>query len=122
MSENRRRVRIQTWNLGLGIWNLLWRCFFVGFGGLLFALVPVVFALELLDAAGGVHVLHLAGEERMASRADFDGDVLPSAARDELIAATASHGGFFVFGMNAFFHNKLLRRLYRPSLKLSNVF
>src|SRR5688572_17223704 len=32
----------------------------------LLALVPVVFALELLDAARRVHVLHLAGEERVA--------------------------------------------------------
>src|SRR5438876_10006481 len=79
---------------------------FFGGCGLLFALVPVVFTLELLDAAGGVHVLHLAREERMTGRADFDGDVLLGAARNELIAATAGHGGFFVFGVNTLFHDK----------------
>src|SRR4051812_3615895 len=59
-------------------------------GGLGFlALVPVVLLLELLDAAGGVDVLHLAGEERVTGRADFDGDVLASAASHELVAAAA---------------------------------
>jgi len=37
----------------------------LGLAGLL-AVGPVVLALELLDAARGVDVLHLAGEERMA--------------------------------------------------------
>src|SRR4029077_10425639 len=86
--------------------KLFWGWFFSCFGGLLLALVPVVFALELLDAAGGVHVFHLSGEERMASRADFDGDILLGAARDELVAATTGHGGLFVFGVNSLFHDK----------------
>src|SRR5438270_5247759 len=42
----------------------------------LLAVGPVVLALELLDAAGRVHELHLAGEEGVTRRADFDGDVL----------------------------------------------
>src|SRR5436309_14146381 len=49
------------------------------------ALVPVVLALELLDPAGGVHELHLAGEEGVAGRADLDRDVLARAAGDELV-------------------------------------
>src|SRR5579872_3674822 len=73
-------------------------------GTLFLALVPVVLALELLDPAGGVHVLHLAGEERVAGRADFDGDVLLRAARDELVAAAAGHGRLDVLGMNPGFH------------------
>jgi len=52
-----------------------------------FRLSPVCTSLlELLDAAGRVDVLHLAGEERMARRADFDGDVLLRAASRELVA------------------------------------
>src|SRR5262249_24068198 len=75
------------------------RCLFGGLGRLLLdllAVAPVVPALELLDPAGGVHVLHLAGEERVAGRADLDGDVLSRAAGDELVAATAGHGRLFV--------------------------
>src|SRR6059058_2892396 len=49
----------------------------LGGGGLfaLLALVPAVFPLELLHAARRVDELHLAREERMARRADFDVDV-----------------------------------------------
>src|SRR5262249_5013801 len=74
-------------------------------GGL--ALAPVVLALELLDAARGVHVLHLAGEERVTGRADFDRDVLARAARDELVAAAAGHRRLDVFRVNAFLHDSL---------------
>ena len=74
-----------------------------GFAGLL-AFVPVVLLLEFLDAARRVNELHLAGEERMARRADFDGDVLARAARGELVAAAAGDDDFFVFGVNVFFH------------------
>src|SRR5262249_22428423 len=87
-----------------------------GFAGLL-AVGPGVLALELLDAAGGIDVLHLAGEERMAGRADFDGDVLPGAARDEFVAATAGNGRFDVFGVNAAFHGGSL-----ASAKLDGIF
>src|SRR6185437_12821259 len=77
-----------------------------GFGCLL-AFVPVVFALELLDAAGRIQILHLAGEERMAGRADFDRDVFLGAAGDELVAAATGHGGFGVFGMDTRLHDVL---------------
>src|SRR5947208_15799729 len=70
----------------------------------LLAIGPVVLALELLDAAGRVDELHLAGEERMTRRADFDGDLLARAARRELVAATADDGCLVIFRMNARFH------------------
>ena len=66
---------------------------------------PVVLLLEFLDAAGGVDELHLAGEERMARRADFDRDILLGAARLKLVAAPAGDGALFVFGVNAFLHD-----------------
>src|SRR5262249_28302760 len=85
-----------------------------GLGGLLglaalLALVPVVLALALLHPAGGVDELHLAGEERVAGRADLDRDVLARAAGDELVAAAARHGRLFVLGVNAFLHRVRLR-------------
>ena len=77
------------------------------FGLLVFlALVPVVLALEFLDAARGVDVFHLAGEERVAHRADFDGDGFLGAARDELVAAAARHRALFVSGMDVFIHDR----------------
>src|SRR5476651_1299425 len=87
------------WLFGFGGRSRLGR----GLAGFL-ALVPVVLLLELLDAARAIDELHLAGEERMARRANFGGDVLLGAARRELVAATAGDGGFFVFGMDVFFH------------------
>src|SRR5438132_778423 len=77
-----------------------------GLGGLL-AAGPVVLLLELLDAAGRVNELHLAGEERMAGRANFDGDVLLGAAGRELVAAATGHRGGFVLGVNVFLHRWL---------------
>src|SRR5262249_53270791 len=80
-----------------------------GFAGLL-AVGPVVLALELLDAAGGIDVLHLAGEERVAGRADFDGDILLGAAGDELVATAAGYGALGVLGMNPGFHGSSAER------------
>ena len=71
---------------------------------LLLALVPVVLALEFLDAAGGVHELHLAGEEWVARGTDFDGDVFLGAAGDELVAAAAGDGALFVFRVDVLLH------------------
>src|SRR3974390_918181 len=85
----------------------------LGLLGLL-ALVPVVLLLELLDAARRVHVLHLAGEERMARRADFDGDILLGAARLEFVAATALDGRFFILGMDVFLHGILQNLIIGP--------
>src|SRR6516162_10374349 len=72
---------------------------------LLLAVGPVVLALELLDATGRIDELHLAGEERMTRRADFDGDLLASAARLERIAAAAGDCRLDVFRMDTLFHD-----------------
>src|SRR5579885_37033 len=91
-------------------WPPLFRSF-LGRFALFFALVPVVLLLELLDAAGRIDDLHFAGEERMASRANLDRDVLLGAAGYKLVAATASHRGFNIFGVNSGFHDFLLAYL-----------
>jgi hypothetical protein len=65
--------------------------------------------LELLDAAGRIDELQFARVEGMADAADIDLELLASAARGELIAATAGNLCFVVFGMDAVFHG-------RPSL------
>src|SRR5579872_823367 len=76
--------------LGLG-------CFFLG-----------VLPAETLHAAGGVHELLLAGEERMAIGADFYVDVtLVSRARSKVVAARAHDADFVVSGMNGCFHDLL---------------
>ena len=85
--------------LALSLFHFLLGCFFR-----FLAIGPIVLLLELLNPASGIDKLHLAGEERMAGRANFDGDIFPRAARDELVAAAAGDGGFLVIGMNAFFH------------------
>jgi len=80
--------------------NLLGSCG----GTLLLALVPVVFALELFNAASGVDVLHFAGKEGMAGGTDFDRNVFARAARHEFVATATGYGSFHVFGVNAGFH------------------
>src|SRR5258708_8081734 len=55
-----------------------------------------VLAAEALDATGSIHQLLLAGKKRMASRADFHGDVsFMGGARNKGIAARAMHAHFF---------------------------
>jgi len=77
--------------------ELLFRGFdFCGFGfaGVAFG----VFAAEALDAAGGIHELLLAGEERWQRRR-FHGNVaLVSGAGDKCVAAGAMHADFSVVG------------------------
>src|SRR6516162_3067972 len=73
-------------------------------GVLLATLGPLVFALELFDPARRVDVFHLASKEGMARRTDFHGDGLTRAPRREFVAATAGHGRFDVFGMDARLH------------------
>jgi len=59
-------------------------------------------AAEAVDAAGSVYELLLAGEERVASGADFDDDVaFVSGAGFEGVPAGALHGDFVVGGMNS---------------------
>src|SRR5262245_5809003 len=111
---NAWQARSQTgvWERGREEIENLLGCFRLGGLGLL-VLAPVVLALERLDAAGRIDVLHLAGEEGMAGRAYFDRDILLRAARNEFVAAAAGHGCFDVFGMNVFLHG-----LSHPLLEL----
>jgi hypothetical protein len=79
----------------------------LGFLARRFPLVgPVlVLLLEFLHAAGRIHELHFAGEERVARRADFDVDVFLGAARLKLVATAADHVGFIILGVTVFFHD-----------------
>src|SRR4029453_7847775 len=63
-----------------------------------------VLLLEALDAAGRVDELLLTGEERMADRADLDGNFLLARARRPGLAAGANHFRLFVLRMNVRFH------------------
>src|SRR5688500_14310376 len=64
-----------------------------------------VFLAELLDAAGGVHALLLAGVERVALRAHRDLQVAAHGrARVPLVAAAAGDGNGAVLGMDLRFH------------------
>ena len=68
-----------------------------------------VFLAELIDATACVHGLLLAGIERMAVGTHFKLQISASRARSKRVATAASHGDFFVFGMNAGFHDCLGR-------------
>src|SRR5580692_9925005 len=64
-----------------------------------------VLAAEALHASGGVHQLLLAGEKRMASRADFHADIAPvGGPGSKCVAARAMHTHFVVSRMNSWFH------------------
>jgi len=71
--------------------------------GLLYA--PAVLALEFFHAAGGIDVFLLAGEEGVALRADFDGDLFLGRTGLPGLAATAGYRRFDVLGVNALFHD-----------------
>src|SRR5208283_3574674 len=73
------------------------RCFFLG-----------VFATETFHAARRVHELLLAGEERMATGADFYVDVaLVGRAGGKAVAACAHDADFVVSGMYGCLHSLL---------------
>ncbi len=64
---------------------------------------------ELLNAAGGVEDLLLAGVERVAGRADFDVQVASERrARLEAVPAAAGDGDFVVLGVDFVFHGWVL--------------
>ena len=67
--------------------------------------LPVT-AAEFIDSTGGVDNLLLAGIERVAGRAHFEVQVVvgKGGPRFEAIAATASHGKFFIGRMDVRFH------------------
>ena len=64
---------------------------------------------EFIDASAGIHYFLLAGIERMAIRADFDLQIMADGrARLERIAASASDGNCFVFGVDGGLHVNLV--------------
>lgn len=82
---------------------------------LLFALGNLLrkLLLEALDAAGGIDQLLLAGEERMAIRADFQSERVRLGGRTgfEFIAAACTVDRYgVVFRVNIFLHNFLFWR------------
>lgn len=83
------------------------------FGGFGFALRGGVLFLETLDAAGGVDELLLAGEERVAVRADFDAQHVPfyGAAGLPRVAAGAVHRYGMIVGVNSGFHSSPVVRV-----------
>jgi len=72
-------------------------------GGSLLVLFRV-FLIETLDTTSSVNQLLLAGEERMAVRADFNVNVFLGRSRRPGMAAGANDVTFDVFWMNSFFH------------------
>ena len=66
------------------------------------------FLVEFIYAAAGVNELLLSGVERVALGADFNGDVLLSAAGLDDGAAGAADGGGLVIGMDSGLHNHYL--------------
>jgi hypothetical protein len=69
-------------------------------------LVTGVFFLEPLHASCHIHDLLLPRHEGMALGTDFGLDVLAGGSRLDHVPANAGNGGFFIFRMNAFFHNR----------------
>jgi hypothetical protein len=77
-----------------------------------------VFPAEALHASGGIDELLLAGEKRMAIRANFHRDVaLMGRAGHKCITARAVHAHFVVCGMNSCFHRI---SAFRPTVRPVN--
>jgi hypothetical protein len=72
---------------------------------LLFFLAQLtVLFLESLDATGAVHVLLLAGEKRMAGRANLQVNLAFGRSRVPRLATGATDNGFDIFRMNSLLH------------------
>ena len=67
--------------------------------------------LELFDPARGIDELQFARVKRVANIANVHSKFFSNAASLEGIAATAGYFGFAVIGMNAVFHDFLIRSL-----------
>jgi hypothetical protein len=68
--------------------------------------------VEAIDASGGIDEFLFTGEERVASRTDFDVQVtFLRGAGLECFAARAGDVYFDVFGVNSRFHLTLVRAL-----------
>ena len=109
MANEQRPTRGQTDRRGAVVSDSQWK---LGlnrlFGALLlgFAVGARELLIEPVDAAGRIHELHRAGEERMALGADFDHDLRPCATGEKGRSTTAVHGCIIVFGVNAVFHGR----------------
>ena len=77
-------------------------------GGFLEAVGSAELLGELVHAPGGIDELLLAGEKRMAVRADVDVNLGACATGHKRIAAGAVNGAGLVTGMNLGFHELLL--------------
>ena len=73
----------------------------------------LVTAVELVNAARRVDELLLAGEERVALRADADLHLRTGGFNVPDFAAGAGHNGVFVLRMNVFFHFFCTTPFYR---------
>ena len=69
---------------------------------------------EAFHAPGGIDELLFAGEERVAIRADIDGDLRKRAAGFERVSAGAVNGAELIFRMRFGLHGWLLNQLYAP--------
>ena len=69
-------------------------------------LFDVVLVLELLDTAAAIDELLLAGEERMALRANVEPDLVLYGPGHECISASASYLAILIIRMDSFFHFK----------------
>ena len=70
----------------------------------LYTLLDAVLLVELVNTAAGVDQLLLAGVERVALGADFNGDVFAGGAGGNNVAAGALYSGLIILGMYAFLH------------------
>lgn len=77
--------------------------------------------LELLDTAGGVDVLQLAGIKRMASVANVDLQFLAGATRDKGIAAATCDLGFVILRMYVAFHDLKLHLKFKISVLVGRI-
>lgn len=71
-------------------------------------------SLELFNPASGVQELQLAGEERMASRANVNAQVLAGATRHERIATAAGNRSLVILRMNAGLHGRTYSKNNEP--------
>jgi len=77
----------------------------MGLGGFRFFFKLGVLLLELFNPAGGVHQLLGSGEEGVAGRTDFDGEILGNGGKSfNLISTSAGDANRVQDGMNVFLH------------------
>src|SRR6266850_895054 len=81
-----------------------------------------VLPLEAIDAAGRIDQLLLAGEERMALRADLDAQLFLGRAGGPRLAAGAMHLNLVVLGMDLCFHEFKPRSDKRETASIAEKF